>query len=574
MPWGYVAGAVVGAALAPDAPDTPDYAGAAKQQGTDNILAAQVQGQMNRVDTTTPYGSQTFNTIADPNVPGGYRYTSNLSLSPQQQQLYDLQTQGQIGMGQLGNAQLGRVGQSFASPFDFGQYGNSQRAGQATRLRDANGDVYFKQEREKLGAGPQFQRAGTQPNFSTLGQARGQSYDTGFDMMGLGGQPRFSEMGAGPQMGRVSAQGPQARDLYGKQGYEQSRGAVENALMSRYERLRGGQMAEESGALESKLKNMGLTEGTEAYDRELAHQRQSQGQERADWADRAILAGGDEQSRLAGLDLSADAQRFGQQQQGFQNEFSRTGFNNSAAQQEFSNEGQRLGFNNASRQAGFGNELSAANQRNQARSLSNDWRRTGANDLFGQQKDVAGFNNQTGQQRFANSQTARQFNNETDQQSYENEAKRAGFNNTAYDQEYQRYMQALGYQENSDMARAGVNNTARTNDINEGLMARNMPLQDYNALRTGVNPTLPQFQPYGMSSVAPGNGYNAAVQQGQANQQAYNQEMGNYQQYFNMAAQAPWSQMQTPSWMNNWGSSSSGQSGVSGMYSDFYGSGA
>lgn len=567
MPWGYVAGAVVGAVLAPDAPETPDYVGAAKQQGNDNVLAAQVQGQMNRVNTTTPYGSQTFNTIADPSVPGGFRYTSDITLSPQQQQLYDTQTR-------LGNAQLGRVENSFASPFNFGQYGNSQRAGQATRLRDVNGDVYFKQEREKLGAGPQFERAGAQPNFSTLGQARGQSYDTDFDMVGMGGRPQFSEMGAGPQMGRVSGQGPQARDLYGKQGYEQSRGAVENALMRRYERLRSGQMAEESGALESKLKNMGLTEGTEAYDRELAHQRQSQGQERADWADRAILAGGNEQSRLAGLDLSADAQRFGQQQQGFQNEFSRTEFNNSAAQQEFSNEGQRLGSNNASRQAGFGNELAAANQRNQARSTGNEWQRTGANDLFGQQKDVAGLNNQTEQQVFADSQTARMFNNEAAQREYGNEATRAVFNNTAYDQEYQRYMQALGYQENSDMTRAVFNNTARTNDINEGLMARNMPLQEYNTLRTGTNPTLPQFQPYGMNSVAPGNGYNAAVQQGQANQQAYNQQIGNYQQYFNMAAQAPWSQMQTPSWMSGGGSAWSGQSGVSGMDVGFHGSGA
>jgi hypothetical protein len=113
--------------LGPDQPATPDFQAAAQQQGQDNLNAALVQNQMNRVDTTTPFGSQTFGRVADPNAPGGYRYTSNITLSPEQQALYQAETSNQIGMQNLAGQLQGRVGEGLAAPFSLGSVGDAAR---------------------------------------------------------------------------------------------------------------------------------------------------------------------------------------------------------------------------------------------------------------------------------------------------------------------------------------------------------------------------------------------------------------------------------------------------------------
>lgn len=570
MPWGAVAGAVVGSLLAPDPPETPDYAGAAKQQGQDNIYASQVQNQQNRVDTTTPYGSQTFQTVADPSVPGGYRYSSNISLSPEQQQLYDLQTKGQIGTSQIGNQMLDRVGQTYSTPFSFGAQTPGGQVSANSNFRDPNGNVFFEQARQTVGQGPQFQGAANRPSFSDY--ANPEMFRSGQTSVQGAGAYDMADPNGGPTFGRVNSQGPQARDLYGQQGYESSRKSVEDALMSRYERLRGDQMSSEGNALESKLKNMGLTEGTEAYDRELRNMRQSQSQERADWADRAILEGGTEQSRLAGLDLSADAQRFGQQQQGFQNDFTRTGFNNTADQQEYSNMLSALSQRNQARSAGGAEERAALG-------FNNDANRQDYSDFYTRGQDATRGNNANQQQTFTNEQTGRAFDNASAQQGFQNQVTGAGFNNQAYGEEYARYLSAMGYDENSAMQRTGFNNnvlqTDRQNSNQERLQERNMPLAEYNALRTGANPTMPGFQGYGQSSVQAAPTLAGAQAQGGANAASYNAEMGNYQNLFNLGAKTDWSKMTTPSWMQNMWSSGTGQPG--GYTPDtldyFYGSG-
>ena len=55
---------------------------------------------------------------------------------------------------------------------------------------------------------------------------------------------------------------------------------------------------------------------------------------------------------------------------------------------------------------------------------------------------------------------------------------------------------------------------------------RNQPLTELNALRTGAQPTMPQFQPYQGANVAPAPVFNAAQQQGAWDQNAYNQQVG------------------------------------------------
>jgi hypothetical protein len=100
----------------PKAPPAPDYAGAARQQGQDNLVAARQTDTASRPDQFTPWGSQTW--TQDASNPD--KWATTISLDPAQQQLLD--AQNQISQSLAGTAQqnLGRVGEAQAQPFSMG----------------------------------------------------------------------------------------------------------------------------------------------------------------------------------------------------------------------------------------------------------------------------------------------------------------------------------------------------------------------------------------------------------------------------------------------------------------------
>lgn len=110
-------------AAGPKAPATPDYSGLATQQATQNQQTAELNANLNRVNTTTPMGSQTFKRVADPTAPGGYRYESDIKFSPEQQALYDSETANQQSMQDLAGQMQGRVGAGLQNPFSLGGVG-------------------------------------------------------------------------------------------------------------------------------------------------------------------------------------------------------------------------------------------------------------------------------------------------------------------------------------------------------------------------------------------------------------------------------------------------------------------
>lgn len=200
-------------ALTGSPPTGPSASSLISQQSGANTDAALLQAQLNRVDTTTPFGSQKFGRVADPSAPGGYRYTQDISFSPTQQKLYDAETSNQIAsQGIAGNMQ-GRVADSVANPLDLSSAGAAEKA--------MSGDA-FSQDRDK----------------------------------------------------------------------------VTSALFDRLTRLRKPQMDRDRSALDVQLRNQGLMPGTEAYDNGMKSMLDSQNTEMSDAADRALLAGGTEQSRL------------------------------------------------------------------------------------------------------------------------------------------------------------------------------------------------------------------------------------------------------------------------------------
>lgn len=89
-------------------------------------------------------------------------------------------------------------------------------------------------------------------------------------------------------------------ELAGSGGYEASRKATEDAIYSRL----NPQMDRARASLEQSLANRGIRVGSEAYDRAM----QQIGQNENDARMQAVLAGGQEQSRLAGLDSATRAQ--------------------------------------------------------------------------------------------------------------------------------------------------------------------------------------------------------------------------------------------------------------------------
>jgi hypothetical protein len=98
-------------------PPPPDYAAAAAQTAAGNLEAARQATAANRVNQRTPYGNLDYAiTGADPY--GNPTWTATQTLSPEQQQLLDIQNQTSIGMGNLAGKGLSYVENMIAKPFD------------------------------------------------------------------------------------------------------------------------------------------------------------------------------------------------------------------------------------------------------------------------------------------------------------------------------------------------------------------------------------------------------------------------------------------------------------------------
>jgi hypothetical protein len=99
-------------------PPPPDPTTSANAQSAANIQTAIANARLNRVNQTTPWGSISY-TQGPPDANGVPTYSSNISLSPQQQALLDQQQSGQLTRAQLANQILAQSGSTIAKPLDF-----------------------------------------------------------------------------------------------------------------------------------------------------------------------------------------------------------------------------------------------------------------------------------------------------------------------------------------------------------------------------------------------------------------------------------------------------------------------
>lgn len=107
---------------APKPPAAPDPAATAAAQTAGNKETAYWNAVMGNMNQTTPYGNISYtdssNGVYDPNQ--APKFSSTITLSPEQQQLLNQSQQNDLAVQQLGTEQIGRIGEAVSNPYSYG----------------------------------------------------------------------------------------------------------------------------------------------------------------------------------------------------------------------------------------------------------------------------------------------------------------------------------------------------------------------------------------------------------------------------------------------------------------------
>lgn len=300
-----------------DAPAAPDPYKTADAQAKANIETAIAQTLLNQTNQRTPWGSVTYNQIpgTGPTYPGYEEamanYNKSLATTTAQGGTYN-QADDPFGLQYANN----RSGVTSSAPTPVAPNRDDYKVGssvpqfeQVISLDPTQQRIFDNQsnlkERSQVLAGdilPQVRAANSQPmDFSGMAQML-QQLD-------------YSRLPEG--VGAVQA-GPMTMNV-GADDFSADRRRVEDALVSRMKRQYDPIYEKREKDLRTQLANEGITRGSEAFSGAYDIYNRDRSSTEADMIDRAILSGGQEQSRLFGLDLSkgtfanqAQAQEFGQ----------------------------------------------------------------------------------------------------------------------------------------------------------------------------------------------------------------------------------------------------------------------
>lgn len=342
----------------PPAPD-PNVVSAAQTKS--NVETARLNAKLNRVNQVTPYGSLTYSQSQTPTVDeDAFQKAMD---EWQKAQRAATQATPIYGQGESGFDQV--VG-----------YQNNGTAANSTPMPTR--DQFMKPGSDEWTANiqlsPEQQALLNQDN--RIKSALGSAAEAGIGRVtNAMGQPfntsaltayRDIPQGGGAQT-YTPAQQSYIRGLAGgdiqtalpNSDYGAQRSAVEQALLSRI----NPQLQKDRAALEQRLANQGIAIGSDAYNTAI----NQAGQKENDAYMQAVLAGGQEQSRLAGLDLQAGQFRNQAQQQGFNQQAANAALNNSVNDTLFNQGLQTSAFNNQAQQQNFAQQIAAANAANSQR---------------------------------------------------------------------------------------------------------------------------------------------------------------------------------------------------------------
>lgn len=278
-------------------PKAPDYVDVAREQGQQNLNAVRAGAALNRVNQVNPYGSTTY--TQDPYHPD--QYTQTTTLSPEQQRLFDQSQQTQYDQGAAAAGRLSQVSGQGAFNYD----------GLPSRVSNVDST--------------NFQ---TDINAPSVGQ-------TSVDLSGVSQIPGLDD-------------------------YSADRQRVEDSIYGRAAKRLDQQFGQREDSTRTQLLNQGLTEGSEGWNRAMQQLANDRTDAYGDARDRAIQAGGSEQSRMFSDALAG-------RQQGVGEQFDLGRFSNDATAQQFQNEAARNTLYNQSQNDRFSQALSRANLANQSR---------------------------------------------------------------------------------------------------------------------------------------------------------------------------------------------------------------
>ncbi len=123
----------------------------ANAQTASNKQTATANAELNRVNTSTPYGDLTYN-VSGTNPDGTPIYSSNVALSPQEQGLFDTNTANQQSLATTASGLLGQIQSAYQTPQTF--------QNDIAPLQKQAQDAAYKSATQYLD--PQFEQAGRQ----------------------------------------------------------------------------------------------------------------------------------------------------------------------------------------------------------------------------------------------------------------------------------------------------------------------------------------------------------------------------------------------------------------------------
>lgn len=446
----------------PAAPPAPDPFAVASAQSQYNKEAAVAQANMNRIDQYTPQGSIQYQQIGT-NADGTPQYKQTTSYSADQQALYDQQNGIAQQLGSLAQDNMGRVAAVQGQDFNYD--------GMTPMVTGINGGA----AQGYSGAMP-----GVQSSVDTQPVQYG--YDNGGAIQKI--------FGVGGPL-QTSANGGAIQRSVGPQDFSADGQRVADAVYGQAKSRLDPQFDQQQSDLRARLVNSGIAEGSDAYNREQSNFDRSRNDAYNNANYSAIQAGGAEQSRLFGLDLSAGQFANQAQQQAYGQDYSNAGLNNAA-------QGQIFGQNQAAAQ--FGNTAQAQQ--------------------YAQNQSGAQFYNQAQDQNYTQGLGNAELYNNSGQMALSQQLAALGFNNQASSQNF-----------NQQLSGANLTNAARQQQIQEATYLRNMPLNDIaSLLGTGGGVQNPQFNSFAQVGVAAPDYQGAQYQNYNAQMQQYNQAQANRSQ--------------------------------------------
>lgn len=264
----------------PAPPPVPDPVVTANAQGQANDASTRLMTQLNRANQVTPFGSQTWSNNGDD-------WTSTLNLDPRIVQALTTQLDTSNGLQGATQDALGRVNSTLGRPppTALGSYTDALNfTNQQSQTPGLNTSADW-----NVNSGLNYGQAGTLTQGNLPGVRRG--VDNSRVTQQAQGMMAPTEMTLLNQLKQFNGMGalPQASDT--------TRQQVENALYARDTSRLDPQYQQQENQLRSSLLNRGLTEGSPAWNAEMANFGQQKNDAYSTARNDAITMGGNEEAQ-------------------------------------------------------------------------------------------------------------------------------------------------------------------------------------------------------------------------------------------------------------------------------------